>query len=116
MAYATLLTGPERRRRWPDEERGRILAAAFAPGAVVTQVARENDVSTALIYKWRGQRRRDHEGFNGFSPVMVAREPGPPPRGETVSITVDLVAGGARVSIGAGASAALVTATLKALK
>ena len=32
------------------QDRDRILAAAFAPGAVVTQVARQNDVSTGLIY------------------------------------------------------------------
>jgi transposase len=115
MAHVTLLTGPERRRRWPEAERGRILAAAFAPGAVVTQVARDNDVSTALIYKWREQRRRQ-EGVAGFSPVLLTQEPCPSSRGEAVSITVDLMSGGARVSIGAGASATLVTATLKALR
>jgi transposase len=58
MAFATLMTGPERRRRWPEAERVRILAAAFAPGAVVTQVARENEISKRLIYKWRDLVRR----------------------------------------------------------
>ncbi len=48
MAFATLNTGPERLRRWPDAERERILSAAFAPGAVVTQVARENDISASF--------------------------------------------------------------------
>jgi len=55
MAQITLLTGPERRRRWSADERRRILAAAFAPGAVVADAARQFEVSTSLIYKWRQQ-------------------------------------------------------------
>ncbi|WP_210334894.1 transposase [Mesorhizobium mediterraneum] len=53
MGQITLLTGPERRRRWNEEERRQILEEAFSPGACVTQVARRHDVSTALIYTWR---------------------------------------------------------------
>jgi transposase-like protein len=55
MTQITLLTGPERRRRWSDDERRRILAAAFMPGAIVADVARQFEVSTSLIYKWRQQ-------------------------------------------------------------
>jgi hypothetical protein len=57
MTQLTVLTGPERRRRWSEGDRIRILSAAFAPGAVVTDVARQYDVSTALIYKWRQDAR-----------------------------------------------------------
>ena len=46
----TLLTGPERRRRWDDDVRERILAEAFSPGATVSDVARRFQVSTSLIY------------------------------------------------------------------
>ena len=53
MGQITVLSGPERRRRWSDEERRQILEEAFAPGACVAQVARRYDVSTALIYTWR---------------------------------------------------------------
>ena len=83
----------------------------------MTQVARENEISTGLIYKWREQVRR-REGVAGFAPVVMAREP--VARGVTdtdaVAITVDLAVGGARVSIGANASPALVTAALEALR
>jgi transposase len=41
----------ERLRRWSPAERATILAAAFAPGAVVADVARQFEVSTSLIYK-----------------------------------------------------------------
>jgi transposase len=50
MPYATALPGPQRRRRWSDEDRRLIVEAAFSPGAVVTEVARRHDVSTALVY------------------------------------------------------------------
>jgi transposase len=115
MAFATLITGPERRRRWPQADRVRILSAAFSPGAVVTQVARENDISTGLIYKWREQARR-REGVVNFAPVVMAREPAARCGSDAVAITVDLVAGGAQVRIGANASPALVAAALGALR
>jgi transposase len=116
MAYATLLTGPERRRRWPEDDRRRIVAMAFAPGAVVTQVARENDVATSLVYKWRRQALAERGQM--FVPAVLAEQPvhfqAEPPAG-AASITVDLPCG-ARVNIGSGASAALVTAALRALR
>ncbi|MCS0463666.1 MULTISPECIES: transposase [Rhizobium] len=46
MAQAILLTGRERRRRWSRDERAEILAAAFAPDGIVSEVARRFDVST----------------------------------------------------------------------
>ena len=36
------VTGVVRRRRWRDEEKGRIVAEAVAPGAVIADVARRN--------------------------------------------------------------------------
>jgi transposase len=119
MAFATLLTGPERRRRWVEDERRRIVAAAFAPGAVVTRVARENEVSTSLIYKWREQSRCAVGGVM-FVPAVVSGEPphlaeALGQRAKASTITVEF-ADGARVSIGANASPALVTATPRALR
>jgi len=38
MSHVTVLTGPERRRRWSEEDQCRILAAAFAPGTTVAVV------------------------------------------------------------------------------
>ena len=53
MAHVTLMTGPERRRRWSSDERREILMAAFSPGSIVADVSRRYEVSTSLIYKWR---------------------------------------------------------------
>jgi transposase len=116
MAIATVLVGPERRRRWSLDEQRRLVATAFAPGAVVTQVARDNDVSTSLLYKWRQGARAERAPT--FVPAVLAEPPlrfhaAPPPA--MPAITVELP-GGARVSIASDASAALVTATLRALR
>lgn len=53
MGQITVFSGPERRRRWSQDERGLILAEAFSPGACVAEVARRHDVSTAPVYTWR---------------------------------------------------------------
>ena len=110
-----VLTGPERRRRWSEADRRRILTAVFAPGASVTDVSRQYDVSTGLIYKWRALALAARGGTM-FSPVVLADEPARlSARAENPAILVEL-AGGARVSINGATSAALVTATLRALR
>jgi transposase len=104
MAHVTLMTGPERRRRWSFEDRRQILMAAFTPGAIVADVAREYDVSTSLIYKWRREvvaARAEAQ----FVPAMIV-EP---------AIVVEL-ASGARVTIGQTASVSMVSAALRALR
>src|SRR5271170_3920771 len=53
MASVEVLAGPERRRRWSVEQKRAIVAAAFAPGAMVREVARQTDVTPSLIYRWR---------------------------------------------------------------
>ena len=69
MAQVHILTGPERRRRFSLEQKQAIVAAAFAPGAVVSEVARRADVCASLIYRWR--RELGRTGC-GFAEVVVA--------------------------------------------
>ena len=118
MTQITLLTGPERRRHWSDDERRRILAAAFAPGAVVATVSRQFEVSTSLIYKWRQQALAAEPAgaaTTGFAPAVMLVEPVAAAPPDTTVIIVEL-ANGARLKIGSHASAALVTASLRALR
>src|SRR5438034_7651312 len=63
MARVELITGPERRRRWGEEQKRAIVAASFAPGAVVCEVARRADVSPGQIYRWRQELRAASAGF-----------------------------------------------------
>jgi transposase len=111
-----VLTGPERRRRWSDDERLRILTEAFSPGACVSEVARLHDVSTALIYGWRRKLRRELSAppstalGPGFAEAVLTDEPEPDVAETGAAIVIDLPAGG-RVSI-----AGLAAAALKALR
>jgi len=57
MGQITVFSGPERRRRWSDDELLQILAEEFSPGACVAEVCRRHAVSTALIYTWRRKLR-----------------------------------------------------------
>ena len=50
-------TGVGRRRRWSDEAKGRIVAESFAPGAVVSEVARRHDMSPQHLFAWRKAAR-----------------------------------------------------------
>ncbi|QKE93689.1 transposase (plasmid) [Lichenicola cladoniae] len=114
MPQITLLTGPERRRRWSWDERRRILNAAFMPGAVVADVSRQFEVSTSLIYKWRRQAMT--ETSMPFAPAVLLPEAAPiASPADTTAITVELV-NGTRLRIDAQASPALVTAALQALR
>jgi transposase len=114
MGTMVVLAGPERRRRWSADQKRAILAAADEPGAIVSEVARRADICTSLIYRWRQLRREPA----GFVPAMLVDDPpveAPGAGTGSTAIVVEL-AGGARVSIGASASAALVTAALRALR
>ena len=113
MTQITLHTGRERRRRWSDDEQRTILAAAFRPGAIVTEVARRFEVSTSMIYKWRREALATKSEM-AFVPAVVVPEP-VPARSSGSAIVVDL-AGGTRLTIDGQASAALVGAVLRALR
>jgi transposase len=116
MAQVTLMTGPERRRRWGSEDRRQILMAAFAPGAIVADVSRQFDISTSLIYKWRREVMAARaEGQ--FVPAVIVDGPQDVERAarSEPAIVVEL-AGGARVTIGATATVSMVSAALRALR
>jgi transposase len=68
MAQVHVLTGPERRRRFSVAEKRAIVALAFAPGAVVSEIARRAYVCASLIYRWR----RELGTPGGFAEVVVA--------------------------------------------
>ena len=48
-----VLTQPERRRRWSDEEKLRIIREAMEPGVRFADVARRHDISAPQLYQWR---------------------------------------------------------------
>lgn len=122
MGQVAVYSDVERRRRWSDEDRIRILDEAFSPGAIVTQVARRYDVSTALIYTWRrklleasADPASTPTSDPGFAEAVMVDDDRSARGDLQPAIIVDL-ARGRRVSVFASASPALVAATLKALR
>jgi transposase len=122
MGQITVFSGPERRRRWSDEERLEILNEAFAPGACVAEVCRRHDVSSALIYTWRRKLRESHAEpapndlpAPGFAAAVMVEDAQAAHPSLQPAIVIDL-ARGKRISIFASASPALVASALKALR
>jgi transposase len=78
----TVLSGPERRRRWGSAEKLRIVEESLAPGTTTAAVARQHDVHPNLVHAWRRQARAGTlvrgpvaemmDGGCGFVPVAVA--------------------------------------------
>ncbi|MEI6560416.1 MAG: transposase [Rhodospirillaceae bacterium] len=77
MGQVHFITGVERRRRWSDDQKRAVVAAAFAPGTVVSEVARRADVSRGLIYHGRHEFRSSSPGFAQVvvSPALSAPAP-----------------------------------------
>jgi transposase len=91
MSQVTVITGRDRRRKWGSEERRRILAAAFAPGAVISNVARQFDVASSIIYKWRRQALAANRPL-AFAPAIVAEDVAASPLAPTVAVLFATVA------------------------
>lgn len=111
MGHVQILAGPERRRRWSEGEKRAIVAAAFAPGVVVAEVARRADVCPSQIYRWR----QDLYGAgSAFAEVVVL--PGPAESVATTPAAIEIeLENRARLRISASAPPELAAAVVKAL-
>lgn len=115
MGHVQILTGPERRRRWSEGEKRAIVAAAFAPGVVVAEVARRADVCPSQIYRWR----QDLYGpRSGFAEVVVLPGRVEPPQAPTVAASAAIeveLENRTRLRISASVPPELAAAVVKAL-
>ncbi|WP_202804625.1 IS66-like element accessory protein TnpA [Sinorhizobium fredii] len=94
------------------EDRAQILAEAFAPGAVVSEVARRFEVSTGLIYTWRRQALVQ-ETEPAFVPAKLADTASSD--AVELAMAVDFP-NGVKVRIGSAAPCELAAAIMRALK
>ena len=118
-----VLTGPERRRKWPDEVKIAIVAEALVKGVVVSEVARRHDIATLQLFGW--MRRFRPEAVTAsvdpptFAPVALDLAPVmhpvatlPPERPVAIEISVGI----ATVRIRGAIDTRSLAAVLKALK
>ncbi|NTI26700.1 transposase [Rhizobium rhizogenes] len=73
MARMEVISGIERRRRWSDEAKLRILAEADQPGVRIGDVARRHDIYPAQIRLWR-QTFSHFSVPTTFLPVEITEE------------------------------------------
>jgi transposase len=70
--------GARRRRFWSSDEKRRMVAESFAPGASVSEVAQRSGVNANLLFTWRRQNARSaaRGGAEPFEllPVRVSDE------------------------------------------
>ena len=59
-----------RRRTWSADQKQRIIAESFAPGASVAEVARRYGLNANMLFTWRRRDRRVG-GVNDGAPVNI---------------------------------------------
>jgi transposase len=111
MRRVEVISCPERRRRWSQEQKRAIVAEAFAPGASVSAVARRVDVVPGQIYRWR---RELCSAAVGFAEVVVS--PSSYERAQAKGPDIEIEVGSdVRISIPMTTPEALARAVIKAV-
>jgi len=116
------VTSVVRRRRWSDEEKGRIVAEAIVPGAVIADVARRHDLAPQHLSNWI---RAAKDGcfalpadamptFVAVVPMESARANKAAP--ERRSALIEIMIGAINVRVPGGANARDVEAVLRAVR
>jgi transposase len=106
----------ERRRSWGEAQKRAIVAAAFAPGTIVADVARRAEICAGQIYRWRQEIRHADRGFAEV--VIAAVDDGgneSAALGPAPAIEIEL-AGTVRVRIAALTAPELAAAVVRALR
>jgi len=116
------VTSVVRRRRWTDEEKGRIVAEAVAPGAVIAEVARRHDLMPQHLSNWIKAAKDGHlalqaDDVPAFVPV-VSVEPERRRRlaGRERTASIEITIGSVRVKVPGGVDARTVEAVLRAVR
>lgn len=115
-----IITGIERRRRWRDEDKLRILAEIEQPGSKVSEVARRHDVSRGLVWQWRRDLRdgRLHDATAPhFLPLRVeGLRPEQPASSPTVGRIEITLPDGTSLHVGSDVDASALRRVLSALR
>ena len=103
-----------RRRQWTREQKEAILRAAFAPGAVVTAVARQYDITTGLLYSWRKKLWKPLPAV-GFAQVVATADHSVPVQPAPCAMAIEVEIGGGKIRIPPSMPPALAAAVIGAL-
>ncbi|HVR58097.1 MAG TPA: transposase, partial [Pseudolabrys sp.] len=72
ISRAEVITSVERRRRWSQDEKERLVAASIEPGASVSEVARMAGLHVSQLFRWRKELCKHGEASTApFVPVEI---------------------------------------------
>ncbi|MEY9126932.1 MULTISPECIES: IS66-like element accessory protein TnpA [Bradyrhizobium] len=72
ISRAEVITSVERRRRWSQDEKERLVAASLEPGASVSEVARRAGLHVSQLFRWRKELCKHAEAsIAPFVPVEI---------------------------------------------
>jgi transposase len=112
-----VLTGPGRRRAWDEAAKARVVAESYAPGAVVSAVARRWQIAPQQLFTWRREARAAglaaNRGEAAFVPIVAEPLAAEVAGSEAI---IEVVLAGAVVRVSPGVDPALLTAVLRAVR
>ena len=123
-----VFTGSGRRREWSEEDKARIVAESYEPGASVSGVARHHALSPQQLFTWRRSARRPAAEMPTplFVPAVLSTpmpaapeqrpEPKPARKSPRSRGIIELEIEGVPLRVGRGADAKTVAAVIRALK
>jgi transposase len=121
------------RRRWPEEEKRRLVAETLVPGATVHAVARRHELNASMLFAWRKHFRAEfdrvefepevEQAVAAFAPVTISgaspSDAVPAIGSPVVSVAVPTIeiklSAGVRLRITGAAEPTMVAALLKTL-
>jgi transposase len=109
-----VITSVERRRRWSQADKERIVDASLEPGANVSAVARQAGVHTSQLFRWRRQFCVRPEPAPAFAAVAITSEPVGPAIAPSCGL-IEIEVAGARIRITGPADPATAAAVIGAL-
>ena len=123
-----VLTGPGRRRAWDEATKARVVAESYAPGAVVSAVARRWQIAPQQLFTWRREARVASPEASGAAARVASPEASgaaalgfvaivsAPPAAEVTSsgVVLEVALAGAVVRVSPGMDPALLSAVCSA--
>ena len=113
-----VLTGPGRRRTWDGVTKARVVAESYAPGAVVSAVARRWQIAPQQLFTWRREARAASPEASGTAALSFVPIVSDPPAVEVASAGagLEVALAGAVVRVSSGVDPALLTVVLRAVR
>src|SRR6202046_3640069 len=110
--------GERRRRTWSADQKQRIIAESFAPGASVAEVARRSGLNSNMLFTWRRRERADVNDVGKTVHIVPVRvvEATPTATATSMGRMEIVLVGGERILVGADVDATALARIVKALE